>query len=70
MDYARKLTLMEGGKSEARVSDIAQVLKLMVDFDKVLDRTNKKSGLVMLRKRSLREQKLAREKAAHVARTL
>jgi hypothetical protein len=55
MDYANKLTLMEGGKSSARVHDVRQLLALMVKLDATATKKGHKSALLVLRRLAVKQ---------------
>ncbi len=61
MDYANKLTKLEGGKSQARVHDVRELLALMVKMDAKATVKGHKSAIMVLRRSAVQKAKAMRK---------
>jgi len=61
-NYASILTKLEGGKSQIKLCDMRQAIKLMVSLEAALILTGHRSALLMLRKEALEKVKAQKGK--------
>jgi hypothetical protein len=61
-EYASILTKVEGGKSQIKVGDMRQALKIMVRLETALIRAGYKSAMMVLRREAVAKAKALKKK--------
>ena len=62
MQLAAILAKLEGGKSQIKIGDMRQAMKMMIALDSALHVAGYKSALIMLRRKAVQQAKAIKAK--------
>ena len=62
MELAAILTKLEGGKSQIKIGDMRQAMKMMITLETALQVAGYKSAMMLLRRKAVQQAKAIKEK--------